>query len=543
MENNFEKLLDNYLFENVRNGAEVEAVVLRKGEAELFVDFGWKSEGIVEADELVNNLEDYKIGDKLSLILLRKNDEEGTAYLSEKVLHYKKLRKILKEKFEKGERVLGKIHSEVKGGFKVLIDNTLEAFLPRSESMIYDNNIPKNILEFKIIKYEDFGRRLNVVVSRKAFVNEQKEKFFSERKEGDIVEGIVKKIEKFGAFIRIYSGIEGLLPNSEVSYDSSIRAEDVLNEGQPVKLYIKKIDKNGRKIVLSLKELMPDPWDSVSKKYKEGDIVSGKVKKILPFGFLVALEPGIDGLVHIDDIFWGKRGKISDVVSEGDIVKVAIKKIDTKNRKMKLSYKEVKGDPWENIEDKYPVGNVVTGKVSTILDKGVIIEIDDGISGYCPISEISWNYISKPSDVLEKDQKVRVVITDLNKDERKMRLSIKRTMENPWNKFKENHEVGDVVNAEVLRELTKGFIVKTENIEVYLPKSHLLDEKNIGDNVKVKIIQMKEDGEILRVLVSEKEVEKENIIEKISEEAENERYVNLERKVKNNADSFGSREE
>jgi 4-hydroxy-3-methylbut-2-enyl diphosphate reductase len=542
MENNFEKLLDSYLFDNVRKGEIVEAVVLRKGESEIFVDFGWKSEGVVTSDELVKDVKDYKIGEKLSLILLRKNDDEGIAYLSEKIVYSKKLKEILKEKFEKGEKIIGKINSEIKGGYKVLIENTIQAFLPKSESMIFDGNIPKSPLEFKIIKFEERGKRLNIILSRKAFINEQKEKFFNERKEGDIIEGIVKKIEKFGAFVRIFEGIDGLLPNSEVSYDTSLKVEDVLSEGQSVKLYIKKIDKENRKILLSLKELMPDPWQNVTKKYKVGDIVSGKVKNILSYGFYVNLEPGVDGLVHIDDIFWGRRGKISDIVSVGDIVKVMIKEIDPNNKKMRLSYKEVEGDPWENIEEKYPVGNTITGTVSFILDKGVIVEIERGISGFCPISEISWNYISSVKDVLNEGQKVKAVITELDKENRKMRLSIKRVQENPWKKFKVNHKIGDIVAVKVIKELKSGYVGACENVEIYLPKSHVLKEITLGDELKVKIIQIKEDGEILRITASEKELENEKVIDSLKEEFENERYTTIERKV-DNANSIDSGQE
>ncbi|ANQ54487.1 MULTISPECIES: bifunctional 4-hydroxy-3-methylbut-2-enyl diphosphate reductase/30S ribosomal protein S1 [unclassified Thermosipho (in: thermotogales)] len=541
MDGNFEKLLEEYLYTDVRRGEEVEATVLRKSDTELFVDFGWKGEGIVNSNELVKDLEEYNIGDKITLLLLKKDEENGTAYLSEKRIYLKKIRRILKEKFEKGEKVTGKIISKVKGGYKVLIDNVLEAFLPKSESMIFDDNIPEYKCEFKIIKFEN-KRRLNVVLSRKVLVEEQVKKFFNERKNGDIVEGIVKKIEKFGAFIRISEGIEGLLPNSEISYDNEVNAYDVLSEGQSVKLYLKEIVPERKKIILSLKELLPNPWNSVERKYKVGEVVSGKVKKIMPYGFFVNLEPGIDGFVHIDDVFWGRRGNLKELISEGDFVKLVVKEVDKENKRIKLSYKEVKGDPWESIEEKYPVGNVVTGVVRVIFEKGIIIDIEEGVSGYCPISEISWKYIRTPNEVVAEGEKVKAVVTELDKENRKIKLSVKRVEQNPWKLFKENYKVGDVVKVKLTKELKKGYIGVIENVEIYIPKSDVDSTVNIGDELEVKIIGIKEDVEILRIIASEKEKVSESLIEEINNEAEKERFSSIERKVKN-GNSFDSREE
>ncbi|ABR31467.1 4-hydroxy-3-methylbut-2-enyl diphosphate reductase [Thermosipho melanesiensis] len=541
MDGNFEKLLESYLYDDVRRGTEVMGTVLRKGETELFVNFGWRAEGIVSSDELVKDLSEYNIGDKLKLLVIKIDEEDGMAFLSEKRVYLKNIRNILREKFEKGEKVIGKIISRNKGGYDVLIDNVFKAFLPKSESMIYGDNIPDYTMEFKIIKFED-KRKLNVVVSRKALVKEQVERFFKERKKGDIVEGIVKRIEDFGAFVRVAEGIEGLLPNSEVSYDYEISAMDVLGEGQSVKLYLKEIDPTNKKLIFSLKELMPNPWNNVEKKYKIGEVVSGKVKKIMPYGFFVNLEPGIDGFVHIDDVFWGKRGNIKDIISEGDFVKLVVKEIDKENKKIRLSYKEVKGDPWENIEEKYPLGNVVTGIVRVVFDKGVIIDIEEGISGYCPISEISWNYISHPTDVIGEGNKVKAVVLDLDKENRKIRLSIKRTVENPWEKFKQQHKVGDIIKVKLVKELKNGYSANVEGIEVYVPKSHIVSDINVSDDLEVKIINIKTDGEILRVVVSEKEKENEKVLDEIKNEAEKERYTSIERKVKN-GDSSDSGEE
>lgn len=543
MENSFEKMLENYLFENVKRGALIEGVVVRKTDSEVFVDFEWKGEGVIVADELVREPGQYKIGEKLNLVVLKINEEEGTAYLSEKRVYLRKAREILKEKFKNGEKVVGKIKERSKGGYKVLIDNVIEAFLPGRESLIRQNeNIPEELLEFKIIKFDDSRRKLNIVVSRKAIVEEMIERFFAERKQGDVIEGLVERIEKFGAFVRITEGISGLVPNSEVSYDTSLTAEDVFRIGQSVKLLIKEIDGTKRRVTLSLKALMPDPWENIEKKYPVGSIVSGVVKKIMPFGFFVNLEPGVEGLVHISEIFWSRPGKISDVVSEGDVVKVVVKEIDKDERKMSLSYKEVKGDPWKDIEEKYPVGNVVTGTVGAILNTGIIIDLEEEVSGFCPFSEISWKYIEKPEDVVTLKQKVKAVIIDLDKENRRMKLSIRKATPNPWKLFAEKCAENDIITGKIIKSVKNGYIVEIEDVEGYLPKSQAIDDKNIGDEVSVKIIKMVQDGDIYRITVSEKLKEEVEQLKKINEEAETQRTVTLEEKVKN-ADSTNSREE
>jgi len=542
MENNFEKMLENYLFEEVKGRSLVEGVVVKTTESDVFVDFGWKGEGIVPADELIKEPVNYKLGEKLNLMVLKINEEEGTAVLSEKKVYLRKARELLREKFEKGEKVLGKIKESTKGGYKVLIDNVIEAFLPGRESLIRKGEeTPVEYLEFKIIKFESSRKRLNIVLSRRAIINEMKEKFYSERKQGDVVEGIIEKIEKFGAFVRLAEGISGLVPNSEVSYDSSLTAEDVFRVGQSVKLLIKDIDKERKRIVLSLKALMPDPWENIEKKYPVGAIVSGTVKKIMPFGFFVNLEPGIEGLVHINEVFWGRPGKLRDIVSEGDVVKVVVKEIDKENRKISLSYKEAKGDPWENIEEKYPEGNIATGIVGAILNSGVIIDLEEEISGFCPISELSWKYVEKPEDVVKIGQKVKVLIMNLNKKERKLRLSIKKATPNPWKLFAETHKEGDLVSGKIVKEVKGGYIVEIKEIEAFLPNSHVIEPKTIGAEITGTILRIMADNEIYKITLSENRKEEIEQLKKLKEEAESERVVSLERKVKN-ADSIDSGE-
>ncbi|SHH22913.1 S1 RNA-binding domain-containing protein [Thermosipho atlanticus] len=543
MENNFEKMLENYLFNEVKVGTVVEGVVVRSTDTDVFVDFGWKGEGVIPTDELVKEPSEYKPGTKINLLVLRINEEEGTALLSERRVYLRKARELIKEKFENGEKVIGKIKERVKGGYKVLIDNVIEAFLPGRESLIRSGDkIPEDYLEFKIIKFNASRKKLNIVVSRKIIVDEMIDSFYSNRKPGDVIEGLVEKVEKFGAFIRIAEGITGLLPNSEVSYDTSLTVEDVLREGQSVKLLIKDIDRNKKRIILSLKALMPDPWENIEKKYPIGEVVSGIVKKIMPFGFFVNLEPGIDGLVHISEVFWGRQGRIQDVVEEGDVVKVIVKDVDKENRKLSLSYKEAKGDPWKNIEEKYPVGNVVTGVVGAILNSGVIIDLEEEISGFCPISELSWKYVEKPEEVVTIKQKVKAVVTSLDKDARKMRLSIKRATQNPWKLFVENYKEGDIVTGKIVKKVKKGYIVEIDDIEAFLPETHALEEKNVGDQLTGRILKIVEDKEIYKITISEKLKEEIEQLKELSEKANAERVVSLEGKVKN-ANSTDSREE
>ncbi len=513
-EKDFENMEEVLAFLDTKDhkvGEKVLGEVISIQEDGLIVDFGGKSEGWVPESELIRSLKSYRVGSKLKLQIIRINDEEGTVVLSERRPKYSEIMREIEEKFEKNEAIFtGRIVEQVKGGYKVLVGGVVEAFLPGSLSLIRSGeSYPKSEIEFMVINFERRGRRVNIVVSRRAILDKKINEFFEEKKVGDIVEGTVERILQSGVVIRINDLITGFIPKSELSYDSSVMPREVVERGQNIAAKIIEIDPDSRRVILSLKALMPDPWENVEKKYPVGSTVTGVVKSIHPFGFFVNLEPGVDGLVPYSEVFWGKgRKNLRDVVKVGDVVKAEVINLDKENRKITLSYKKAKGDPWETVPEKYPVGNVVVGKVAKILPTGAIVEIEDGVSGFVPISEMSWNYIEKPEEVLKEGRKVKVKILNVDMENRKMRLSIRETTENPWKRVMEELDKGSVIRGKVKKIMKSGALlaVKDYDVDAFLPSSHYEEEPKVGDEIEAMVLRVLEDKRGSRMIVSVKEL-------------------------------------
>ncbi len=509
MNESFEQLLESYEPSEVARRKVVEGVVTEIAPTHLTVDFGWKGAGIVPVEELVCEPTEYKVGQKIKVRIEKMNEEEGSALLSEKAPMIREIREKIKNAAQTGQTVRGKILEAVKGGYRVLVEGVVEGFLPGSESLLGKGSvIPKERLEFEVISYEERGRKQNIVLSRKRLVERQIEKFFRDHKPGDVVEGVVESIEDFGAFVLIGTTIRALLPNREVSYDPKVTAKDVLKVEKTIKAEIKELNPKERKLTLSLKALMNDPWEDAEKKYPVGSVVHGVVTSIKPFGFFVKLEPGVEGLVPVAEVFWGRQGKITDVISVGESVKVEVLSVDPEKRKILLSYKKTLGNPWEKIEEKYEAGNVVNGKILKVIPSGAIIELEEGITGFCNVSEISWNFVDNPETVLKEGEKVKVYVLDVDKTNRKIRLSIRKAIPNPWLEFAAKHKEGDTVSGKIIKKVEKGFIGLVEYIEVYIPNSLSLKDTEVGSEFTGKITKLEKHGDIYKIIVNLKEEEK-----------------------------------
>ncbi len=513
-EKDFENMEEALAFLDTRDhkiGEKVLGEVISVREDGLIVDFGGKSEGWVPESELIKSLKSYRTGLKLELQIIKINDEEGTIVLSERRPKYSEIVREIEEKFEKNEAIFtGRITEQIKGGYRVLVGGVVEAFLPGSHSLIKSGeSYPRGEIEFMVINFERRGRRTNIVVSRRAILDKKIEEFFKEKKVGDIIEGTVERIMQNGIVVRINDVITGFIPRSEISYDPSITPKEVVESRQNIAAKIMEIDPESRRVILSLKALMPDPWESVERKYPVGSTVTGVVKSIHPFGFFVNLEPGVDGLVPYSEVFWGRgRKNLRDVVKVGDIVKVEVINLDKENRKITLSYKKAKGDPWETVPEKYPVGNVVVGKVAKILPTGAIVEIEDGVSGFVPISEISWNYIEKPEEVLREGRKIKVKILGIDTENRRMRLSVRETTENPWKRVMEELDKGSVIKGKVKKVMKSGVLleVRDYNVDAFLPSSHYEEEPKVGEEIEAMVLRVLEDRRGNRMIVSVKEL-------------------------------------
>lgn len=521
-----DEILSQYEPEEFRRGQIVKGVVIGKEDDGVVVDFGGKSEGFVPVNELIKSLDEYKVGENLTLQILNLNYEERSI-LSERRPVLRKTLEELRKDYEEKKPVKARVVSQTKGGYNVLLKGVVSAFLPGSHSLLRRNDpIPEKEIEVIILEMVQTKRGPRIVVSRRALQDKKIEEFFSEKKVGDIVEGTVKGISNAGVEVEISEGVRGFIPRSELSYDNRISPEDVVKPGQNITAKIIELDKEKKNVILSLKRLMPDPWEKVEEKYPVGKVVNGEVISIHPFGFFVRLEPGVEGLVPRSEVFWGNaRKNLEEVVSVGDLVKVEVINVDKENRKLTLSYKKAKGDPWENIEDRYNVNNVVTGKVTGIIKQGAFVELEEGVEGFVPVSEISWKRIDEPGEILKIGEKVKVKILKIDKENRKITLSIKRTQENPWERALKELETDSIVSGTIKKIVNSGVVVEVEeyDLEGFVPNNHLLSEPETGKVLNLVVLRIDPD-EVLggRMILSEKRYEERKNIEEYKKMVEKE---------------------
>ncbi len=508
---------------NTDVGSIVSAKVSGIVEDGIVVDFGGKFEGFVPTRELVRNLGDYKNGEELKLLLFRVDEDEGRAYLSERRPMLRETLRKVQDAYESGDKIVkGRIVGEVKGGYRVLIDGVLDAFLPGSQSAIRrGGKIPEEELEFEIINFERGRRRHNIVLSRKNLIDRKLKEAFSNIKVGDEIEGTVEAIRDFGVFVKISDGLTGLLPRSEVSYTRVADLNDMFKVGDKLKLKVIDVDSSNRKITLSLKATMPDPFEEFKKEYGVGSRVKGTVLRIRSDGFTVRLPNDLVGFVPIEEIFWGRKGRIRDILREREVVELEVIEIDDEKRRILLSYKKAVGDPWEKIDEKYPDGSIHEGKVVKVLQTGAIVELEDGVSGFVPLSELSWYYFDNPSEVVRERRRVNVKILSKDKDNRRMRLSIKQAAKNPWDGV--DLKKGDIVKGRVRKVLNSGYVVriKEHNVDAFLPFNHVEKELKNGEEIEAVVLRILDDRRTgKKMIVSVKDLEEMKAIQEYKSEAQ-----------------------
>lgn len=539
-ENNFEESFEKLLLEHenmnqVGRGKIVEGLITEVTSTSLTVDLGGKVTGVVPIEELVKEVNEYKTGDKIKVRVEKIDEENGTAILSEKKPMFKQVLDELGQAYKSGKAVNGKIVDRTKGGYKVILENVIEAFLPGSESnMRPEDEFSKVKSQFIIISYELRGKKTNIVVSQKRLSQKLVEEFFNHKKPGDVIEGIIENITEKGAIIKISEMISGFLPNSEVSYDSSTKAIDILTQGKSMKFIIKEIQPANKRIILSLKALLPDPWENVPKKYHIGQVLTGIVTSVKPFGFFVKFDDGIEGFVPIEEVFWGRKGNINEIVSVGDGAKVQIIEINQEKKQIKLSYKSVVGDPWENIAKKMPKDSLGEGKVIKVLPNGIIIEVEPQVTAFCNISELSWNFVDNIEDVVREGDRVKFRVLSIDTENKKIRVSVRKAQENPWELFAKNHKEGDTVKAKVIKNLEKGYIGICENIEVYIPKTQINENLNLGTQIDGKIIKIEQFKDIYKIIISPKALENEQMMEEAKEFSDTDSFSKVSMEVKFN---------
>ena len=488
---------------DIKVGKVIEGAIIEVSNDYVLVDIGYKSEGSIPIEEFRES-KDVKVGNKVQVFLEKKEDRDGVVVLSklkaDRMSQWEETIALCKE----GKVIRGKVVRQVKGG--LMVDIGLEAFLPASHVDLrhvkfLESFIGKE-LDFKVIKINP--ERKNVVVSRRILLDEarkeQRAQVLSTVKVGDVVEGIVKNITDFGVFIDL-NGIDGLLHITDMSWGRINHPSEVLAVGDSVSVKVLDFDKGRERISLGLKQLQSNPWDSIEEKYPTGSNVKGRVVNIVNFGAFVELEKGIEGLVHISELSWTRKiNHPSEVLGIGDVVEVKVLNINKSAQKISLGLRQMEVNPWMSVEEKYPPGTVVKGKVRNIVPYGAFIELGDGLEGLVHISDFSWTRkINHPSEVLKRGELIEAKVLSVDQENRKVALGIKQLNLNPWDNIDKKCKVGDIVSGTVTNITGFGLFVELGGgIEglvhiSQVAKRHEEDIKalhKVGDRVTAKVLRI-----------------------------------------------------
>lgn len=430
----------------------------------VYLDFGYKTEGVVLRTAFPNNADGVAVGDKFPVTLKGRN-EEGYYELSLLRVAQPKDWSTLEEAFEHKAPVSGTVTGVVKGGLTV--DIGVRAFLPASRSGVRDAAEMEKLVGQEItclitkLDVDDEDAVVDRRVISEAQAKEAQQRRYAELREGDLVTGTVRSLMSYGAFVDL-GGVDGMLHISDIAWTRVNAPEDVLTVGQELQLKVLKADPESKRISLGLKQLAPEPWDSVESKYKTGQRVTGTVKRLMDFGAFVELEPGIEGLVHVSEMSWVKKvRKPSDLLKEGDSVEVVVLSIDLAARRMSLGLKQALGDPWADAAQRFAAGSVVEGPVTRLMKFGAFVEFAEGVEGLIHISEIvADRRLNHPQDALRVGEVVKAQVLGVDTEKRQIKLSIKQLIPSSLKEYLEEHNEGDVVSGRVVEQAGDGFVVE-----------------------------------------------------------------------------------
>jgi len=515
----FQKMLSMYeqTFRVIKEGELIKGKVLRVTKDDVIVDVGFKSEGIIPLAEFPHP-DQLKIGDEVDLFLEAIEDQNGQLVLSKQKADFIKIWDKIREAYEKGTLVDGKLLKRIKGGIVVDLIG-VDAFLPGSQIAL--KQVPDfdallgQTMQLRIIKLNKSRR--NIVVSRRAVLEEEREKqkvkLLSEIEAGQVKEGVVKNITDFGVFIDL-GGVDGLLHITDLSWGRVSHPSEVVALGDKINVKILDFDKSTGRISLGLKQLTPYPWDNIEERYPVGRRVRGKVVSITDYGAFVELERGIEGLIHISEMSWTKHIKHpSKLLAVGDMVDAVVLSVDKDNERISLGIKQMEPDPWDAMERKYAIGAKVSGKVRNITPFGVFIELEEGVDGLVHISDLSWiKRIQHPSEVMKKGERVEVMVLSIDKENRKISLGYKQLKDDPWPLLSRKYRVGAETQGKIIRLLDRGVIVELEGeMEGFVPLEHLgkpditkpADAFSEGEVIPLKAIEFDPPGRRIVLSVGE----------------------------------------
>ncbi len=514
-------------FKDVKEGELVKGRIVRIQGDNVILDVGFKSEGSIPKSEF-HESEEITVGKEVEVVLESVEDQEGNLVLSKQRADFLRIWEKVVKAHETGEIIQGKILKRIKGGMVVDLMG-MEAFLPGSQIDIrpirdFDAFVGQT-MDFKVVKVNIPTE--NVVVSHKVLVEEeiadQRDAILNSLEKGQILEGTVKAITDFGVFVDL-GGVDGLIHITDLSWGRINHPNEVVKLDQTIKVVVTDFDEEKKRISLSLKKLLPHPWEDIDNKYKIGDKVSGRVVSLTDYGAFIEIEKGIEGLIHNSEMSWTQHIKHpSQVVAMGQIIEAVILSLDKEEKKISLGIKQLEPDPWESLMQKYPVGSKHTGIARNLTNFGVFVELEPGVDGLVHISDLSWTKkIRHPGEVVKKGEKLDVIVLGVDVEQRKISLGHKQVEENPWNQFEKLYAIGIITEGKVVRIIEKGIIAELpEKVDGFVPSTQLAPSKiknianhfPVDDVIPLKVIEFDKENKkiVLSAIAALKEKGEEEI--------------------------------
>ncbi|MCM1162825.1 MAG: 30S ribosomal protein S1 [Muribaculaceae bacterium] len=494
----------------VRDKDVIEGTIIALNKREAVVNIGYKSDGIIPMSEFRYN-PDIKVGDTVEVFIENQEDKKGQLILSHRKARAARSWDRINEALEKDEVIKGFIKCRTKGGMIVDVFG-IEAFLPGSQIDVkpirdYDIFVGKT-MEFKVVKINQEFK--NVVVSHKALIEaeleQQKREIIAKLEKGQVLEGSVKNITSYGVFIDL-GGVDGLIHITDLSWGRVSHPEEVVQLDQKLNVVILDFDDEKKRIALGLKQLMPHPWDALDPNLKVGDKVKGKVVVMADYGAFVEIAPGVEGLIHVSEMSWSQHLRSAqDFLKVGDEIEAVILTLDREDRKMSLGLKQLRKDPWEDIEVRYPVGSKHTARVRNFTNFGVFVEIEEGVDGLIHISDLSWTKkVKHPSEFTQVGADIDVQVLEIDKENRRLSLGHKQLEENPWDVFETIFTVGSVHEGTIIEMVEKGAVIALPyGVEGFATPKHLVkadgSKAQLDEKLEFKVIEFNKDSK--RIILS-----------------------------------------
>ena len=494
----------------VKDKEVIEGTIIALNKREAVVNIGYKSDGIIPMNEFRYN-PDLKVGDTVEVFIENQEDKKGQLILSHRKARAARSWERINEALENDEIIKGYIKCRTKGGMIVDVFG-IEAFLPGSQIDVrpirdYDIFVGKT-MEFKVVKINQEFK--NVVVSHKALIEaeleQQKRDIIAKLEKGQVLEGTVKNITSYGVFIDL-GGVDGLIHITDLSWGRVNHPEEVVQLDQKLNVVILDFDDEKKRIALGLKQLLPHPWESLDPELKVGDHIKGKVVVMADYGAFVEVQPGVEGLIHVSEMSWSQHLRSAqDFLKVGQEVEAVILTLDREARKMSLGIKQLKEDPWENIETKYPLGSRHTARVRNFTNFGVFVEIEEGVDGLIHISDLSWTKkIKHPSEFTSVGSDIEVQVLEIDKDNRRLSLGHKQLEDNPWDAFEGQFNVGSIHEGTVVQVMDKGAVIALDHgVEGFATPKHLVKEDGtqaqLNEKLNFKVIEFNKDSK--RIILS-----------------------------------------